>query len=84
MAETASFLGAIDARRRRAPEFLSIQLGPRLPPTLANTQRVPRPLSSEAFCVDRAVMVRAVGLEPTRPKASDFKSGLATNFSKRA
>ena len=29
-------------------------------------------------------VVRAVGLEPTRPKAPDFKSGLATGFSKRA
>lgn len=28
-------------------------------------------------------MVAAAGLEPARPKAPDFKSGLSTNFSRR-
>ena len=34
-----------------------------------------------AFFVGK--VVAAVGLEPTRPKASDFKSGLSTSSSKR-
>ena len=37
-------------------------------------------LSSVSYCNIWEILVRVIGLEPTRPKAPEPKSGASTNF----